>query len=135
MCGAKSATLSQRRQNVVTDPLFAPLASQFRAKIIRSIVAQLDAAKILPPDLDRQGEDFQNAVYNIAFFVLVQLEDSAGLLENGDRYFSHLVFTPKGESPDSTTNLVSQAGRVFLHGGLLDEEVAQIVSEYFGQDE
>lgn len=98
--------------------------------MLRAIISQLDASGLLPHGLDPKDETVVNAVFNLAFFVLVQLEEADGIPEGDKRYFSHLVFTPKGDVPAETGHLISQMGRTFLHAGLTEAEVARAVAEY-----
>lgn len=115
---------------MATDPLFKPLSATFRSAVIGAIVSQLDRSQVLMGDLDRKGAAFHGAIYNIAFLVLAQLEEGRGFDENGDRFYSNLVFTPFGESPATASKLISQEGRTIVHGGLTDEEVSDAIENY-----
>lgn len=113
-----------------TDPRFAPLAAIFRTGVIRAIVSQLDRSNILPDDLDLQSAEFQDAIYTIAFLVLAQLEEGLGFEHDGARFHSHLVFTPRGETPAKATELIAQEGRTIVHGGLTDVEISAAILHY-----
>lgn len=115
---------------MATDPLFPPLSTTFRGAVIDAIILQLDRSAAIPKGLDRRGATFVQTVENMAFMVLLQLEEGRGFEEGGARYHSHLVFTPKGESPGDTCRLIFQDGRTMLHGGLTKEEVEDAIARY-----
>lgn len=115
---------------VETDPKFPPLAAEFRKAVLGSIVTPLARSEVLDDDLDLGSQEFNDAIYTIAFLVLAQLEEGRGFETDGQRFHSHLVFTPVKEHPTETSHLITQSGRTLLHGGLEVEEVNYAIEDY-----
>lgn len=116
------------------DPLAAPLAATFRDAMLRAIVRSLDQSDLVAAETDRRGDAFASTVFDLAFFVLLQLEEARGFEAEASRFHAHLVFTPLGEHPGETSRLVTQPTRAAFHGELTEDEVhaaieSQLIAE------